>query len=64
MVDLNHFLDRLARNPVSRGRPRVRGDDDAALKAKSQGRGAVGEFDRTVRVGVVVGVCAEKGRGL
>jgi len=59
VVDLNDLLDRLTCYPVSGRRSRVGGDDDAALEAEGEGRGAVGNLDGAVGVGVVVCHCAQ-----
>jgi hypothetical protein len=59
VVDLNDLLDCLTRYPVSSRGSRVSGYNDAALEAEGEGRGAVGDLDGAVGVGVVVRHCAE-----
>jgi hypothetical protein len=49
-VDLNDFLDRLRGNPVASRGTRVGSDDDAALEAEGESRGAVGNLDGAVGV--------------
>lgn len=64
VVDLDHLLDGLGRDPVPSRRSRVRRYDDAPLEPEGQRRGAVGDLDGAVGVRAVVGGGAEPGRGL
>ena len=64
VVDLDDLLHRLARYPVACRSPGVCSHDDAPLESECQRRRAVGDLDGAVRVGVVVGHCAQPGRGL
>jgi hypothetical protein len=59
VVDLDDLLDRLTCYPVTGCGSRVGGDDDAALEAEGERRGAVGDLDGAVWVGVVVRHCAQ-----
>ena len=54
IVNLNHFLDRLTSDPVSRRRSRIRRHDNSALKAKGQRRGAMCQLDGTIRIGPII----------
>jgi hypothetical protein len=51
-------------NVRASGRPRVDGDDDAALEAEREGGGTVLDLDPAGRVRVVVRVQAQERRGL
>ena len=64
VVDFDDFLDCLTRNPVTGGGSRVGGNDDAALKPKSECGCSVRELDRAIWVRVVVGMSSQKGRRL
>ena len=55
VVDLDHLLDRLRRDPVAGCRTRVGAHDDAALEAEGECGGTVSDLDRAV--GVLVVIC-------
>ena len=50
VVDLNDFLHRLARYPISCRGPRVCGYDNSSLKSECQRSGTMGNLDGAVRV--------------
>ena len=53
-VDLNHFFDRLTRNPISGRSSRIGGNNNTTLETKGKRRSAMCELDRAVGVGMIV----------
>lgn len=60
-VDFYDLFHSLTGDPIPCSGPRVRGDNNAALEAECKRRRAVSEFDRTVRVCVVISKGAKEG---